>query len=159
MASKSKIAPKVKPSRVFGFATDYPDMNPAGYAPGANFAAQEFTEFNKDLPDYAKLWPGSYRVEVFDSQRFNLCDVPYKQVKGEEAYLTCFIHTSGPFAGQIVPRDITYKKDGEVVRFETLHAPEHIKPVQTIINSGYKGDGTLSKSAVVGKYNFASVEI
>ena len=161
MASKSKYAPKVKPSRVFGFATDFPDMTPAKYAPGTQFSGQEFTEYNKDLPDHAKLWPGSYRVEVKSEG----------DPKKEETITTFFKHTSGPFEGQIVPRDITVKKAGEVVSFTDLHDPKHIKPTQLLspgrTSSGYFGqsptmppDSIFQKSAppvsLVGQANYAS---
>lgn len=135
MASKSKIARKVKPSRVFGLATDYPDMTPAGYAPGTNFAAQEFSDFNKDLPGYAKLWPGSYRVETWSEG----------DPKKEETVYTAFKHTSGPYEGRLIPRDITVKKAGEVVSFTD------VRPIATL---GGAGMGLLS-----GKYNYASAQV
>lgn len=137
MASKSKLAPKVKPSRVFGYATDFPDMTPAKYAPGTQFSGQEFTEYNKDLPDHAKLWPGSYRVDQWSEG----------DPKKEEIVYTAFKHTSGPFEGQLIPRDITVKKAGEVVSFTDLHDPKHIKPVQVRLAGaagGYFGQGNFA---------------
>lgn len=120
MGSKSKLAPKIKPSRCFGFATDFPDMTPEKYQPGTQFSGQEFTDHNKDLPNYATLWPGSYRVEQWSEG----------DPKKEETVYTAFKHTSGPFEGQLIPRDITVKKAGEVVSFTSLHDPKHIKPVR-----------------------------
>lgn len=150
MASKSKIAPKVKPSRVFGFATSFPDMTPAGYTPGTNFAAQEFTEFNKDLPDYAKLWPGSYRIEQWSEG----------DPKKEEIVYTAFKHTNGPFENQLVPRDITYKKAGEVTGFTSLHDPKYIKPTRSLLSPGSMGQGDLA-SVVLKRFgeHLKAVEI
>jgi len=120
MASKSKLAPKIKPSRCFGFATNFPDMVPAKYQPGTQFAGQEFNEYNDGLPEEFRLSPGSYRVEVKTEG----------DPKKEETITTSFKHTSGPFEGQLIPRDITVKKAGEVVSFTSLHDPKHIKPVR-----------------------------
>lgn len=135
MGSKSKLAPKIKPSRCFGFATDFPDMTPAKYAPGTNFAGHEFTDHNKDLPNYAKLWPGSYRIEQWSDG----------DPKKEEATYTGFRHTSGPFEGELIPRDITVKRAGEVVSFTSLHDPKHIKPTQ-LMSPSQRGDGYFGQS-------------
>jgi hypothetical protein len=112
MGSKSKIAPAIKPSRCFGFATNFPDMVPAKYQPGTVFSGQEFNEYNADLPNYAKLSGGSYRVEQWSEG----------DPKKEETVYTAFKHTSGPFEGELIPRDITVKKAGEVVSFTALNS-------------------------------------
>lgn len=136
MAAKSKFARKIKPSRVFGYATDYPDMTPAKYAPGTQFSGQEFNEYNDGLPEEFRLSPGSYRVDQWSEG----------DPKKEETIYTAFKHTSGPFEGQLIPRDITVKKAGEVVSFTDM------RPIATM-------GGAAFMAHTAGKYNWASEEV
>jgi hypothetical protein len=139
MGSKTKFAPAIKPSRCFGFATNFPDMTPAKYQPGTVFSGQAFAEHNLDLPAYAKLSSGSYRVEMWSEG----------DPKKEEVIYTAFKHTSGPFEGELIPRDITVKKAGEVVSFTDLHDPKHVATM----------GGAAFMAHTSGKYNYASDQV
>lgn len=108
MGSKSKLAPKAKPSSHFR-ASD-PDMSYGKLKPGTMFASTNFDEFNRGVPGHGQLSPGSYRVEMWSEG----------DPKKVEIIYTAFRYTSGPNEGWLIPRDITVRNEGVETSFTNL---------------------------------------
>lgn len=108
MGSKSKIVRKTKPSS--HFAPSNPEVTFAKCQPGTQFASMDYSEHNSGVPAWAHLTPGSYRVEQWSEG----------DPKKVETVYTAFKHTSGPFEGELIPRDITVKREGEVLSFTAV---------------------------------------